>query len=462
MSHIEKIAASHAPDYREFVESKAQLGGEFGFAPTFIHPDSYDFQSHLVEWAVRQGRAALFADCGLGKTLMQLTWAHNVNRHENKPVLVISPLTVSIQTVEEAHKFGFEARRSLDGKFTGKDIVTTNYERLHYFSPDDFGGVVCDESSIIKNFDGQRKGDITDFMRKVKYRLLCTATASPNDYIELGTSSEALGQIGYMDMLATFFKNDEDSLHPAFIGSKWRFKHHAERDFWRWVCSWARACRKPSDMGFDDGPFILPPLVEHEHVVDSPALDGFLFPVRATNLEEQRLERKATVERRCEKAAELMRHDRSGVAWCQLNAEADALVSMIPGAAQISGSDSDERKEELLEAFRTGQLKKLVTKPKIAAFGLNWQHCDHMTFFPDHSFEQYYQATRRLWRFGQKNSVTVDNITSQSNAGVSANLRRKAVACEKMFAEMVTEMNNALRISRFRPHTKQQEIPPWL
>lgn len=449
--------------YVDFIESKAQLGGEFGFDPSFIHPSCYDFQSHLIEWAVRQGRAAVFADCGLGKTLMQLTWAHNVNRHTNRPVLIIAPLSVSMQTVEEAGKFDFQAERSLDGKFkTANDIVTTNYERLRHFNPDDFSGVVCDESSIIKNFDGVRKGEITEFMRKVEYRLLCTATAAPNDYVELGTSSEALGQMGHMDMLGMFFKNDEDSLHPAFIGSKWRFKHHAERDFWRWICSWARACRKPSDLGFDDGDFILPRLIETEHVVESPAQEGALFPMKATNLQEERDERRATIEKRCEKAAELMQHDRAGVSWCHLNAEADLLVKLIPGAEQIAGSDSDERKEELLDAFRHGQLTKLVTKPRIAAFGLNWQHCAHMTFFPDHSFEQYYQATRRLWRFGQKNEVHVDNITSETNVGVSANLRRKAQACEKMFEEMVRQMNDALRVSRYRKHTKQQENPTWL
>jgi hypothetical protein len=265
-----------------------------------------------------------------------------------------------------------------------------------------------------------------------------------------------------MDMLLRFFKNDEDSLHPAFIGSKWRFKRHAERDFWRWLCSWARACRKPSDLGFEDGDFILPPLVEEEHVIESPVAEGEMFAVKATTLEEQRKERKATIEARCEKAAELMHHDQPGVAWCQLNAEADLLVKLIPGAVQISGADSDERKEEVIEGFRKGSVKKLVTKPKIAAFGMNWQHCNHMTYFPDHSFEQYYQSTRRFWRFGQTRPVKVDNIISESNAGVSQNLRRKAVACEGMFESMVAQMNDALRINRFRPHDNQMETPKWL
>lgn len=450
-------------NYEGFIEQKSQLGGEYGFKPSYIPDACFDFQAHLIDWATRQGRASIFADCGLGKTLMQLAWAHNVVRHENGRVLVLAPLSVSIQTVSEAEKFGFEVARSKNGDMRhGVEIFATNYEQLHKFSPHDFVGVVCDESSIMKNFDGARKSEITEFMRKIKHRLLCTATAAPNDYIELGTSSEALGYLGHMDMLGMFFKNDEDSLHPAFVGSKWRFKRHAEQDFWRWICSWARACRKPSDLGFEDGDFILPPMEEREHVVKSPPQEGTLFPMKAITLEEQRDERKATVRARCELAAGLLDHKRSAVAWCQLNSEADLLTELIPGAEQISGSDTDERKEEVLEAFRTGQLKKLVTKPRIAAYGLNWQHASHMTYFPDHSFEQYYQATRRMWRFGQKNTVKVDNIISESNVGVSSNLRRKAEACEVMFASMVAEMRNALKVSRFRSHNNQMEVPGWL
>lgn len=450
-------------DYRNFVEAKSQLAGEFGFKPDFQHPKAYDFQSHLVDWSVRQGRAAIYADCGLGKTLMQLTWAHNVNRHANKPVLILAPLSVSLQTVEEAEKFGFAAERSLTGDMkTSNGIVTTNYERLHYFDPDHFAGVVCDESSIIKNFDGSRKGEITEFMKKVKYRLLCTATPSPNDYIELGTSSEALGQLGYMDMLAQFFKNDEDSLHPAFIGSKWRFKRHAERDFWRWLCSWARAVRKPSDLGYDDTDWVLPELIEREHVVESAVLEGNLFAMPTANMEEERAERRQTIERRCEKAAQLLAKSKNGVAWCHLNDEADLLEKLIPDAVQVSGSDSDERKEEVFEAFRKGRIKKIVTKTKIAGFGMNWQHCNHMTYFVDHSFESYYQAVRRFWRFGQKKTVTVDTITTESLIGVTKNLRRKADACDDMFRVMVEQMNDALKLRRFQEHTLKQKVPKWL
>lgn len=449
--------------YVDFVRRKSQLAGQFGFKPIFEHPKAFDFQTHCVSFAVEQGRAALFEDCGLGKSLQEMIWAENVVRHTNKPVLHLSPLMVSMQMIDEAAKFDFDAERSKDGKFKeGARQVFTNYEQLHKFDPNDFAGVVCDESSVIKNFDGARKGDITEFMKQVKFRLLASATPSPNDYIELGTSSEALGQLGYMDMLAMFFKNDEGSLHPAFIGSKWRFKHHAERDFWRWVVSWARAIRKPSDLGYKDRGFKLPPLIEREHMIESPTLPGMLFAMPAKGLDEERAEKRATVEARCGKAAELLIPSASGIAWCHLNAEADALLEAIPGSRQIKGGDDDDLKEELITAFKSGQLKHLVTKPKIAAYGLNFQHSAHATYFEDHSFEQYYQAVRRMWRFGQKKPVTIDVITTEGLAGVSENRRRKAHATEDMFRVMIEQMNDAMNLKRFRDHTNEQELPAWL
>lgn len=448
--------------YHEFIRNKSQLGGNHGFEPVDVPPFLFDFQASLVDWAVWKGRAAIFADCGMGKTPMQLVWAQNVVERENRPVLVMAPLSVSQQTVEEATKFNIDAVRSMDGKHSGARIVVTNYERLHYFDPNDFAGMVCDESSIIKNFDGSRKTEITEFMKKAKYRLLCTATAAPNDYIELGTSSEALGHLGYMDMLTQFFKNDEDSLHPAFIGSKWRFKGHAERDFWRWMASWARACRKPSDLGFDDRHFILPPLVETEHVSEGPVPDGFLFHVPADNLADQRDDSRATIKQRCEDAAEWLAQKETGIAWCHLNQEADLLEELIPGAVQVSGSDKDERKEEVFSAFRHGHIKRIVTKPKIAAFGMNWQHCDSMAYFASHSFEQYYQAVRRCWRFGQKNTVNVNLITSSRQTGVLANLQRKSAACDVMFNQLVAEMNNAIKMDRMQKFDKKETVPSWL
>ena len=450
-------------EYRAFVEAKTHLSGEFGFKPVYENPNCYDFQSHLIEWSLRQGRCATFADCGLGKTLMQLVWAENVYRKTNKPVLILAPLSVSSQTVEEAEKFGIEAVRSQDGKFpSGKGIVCTNYERLHHFETDVFSGVVCDESSILKNFDGAIRSHITQFMRKTKYRALYTATPSPNDYTELGTSSEALGDMAYMTMLETFFKSNDDTLHPAHIGQQWRFKGHAEPHFWRWVASWARAVRKPSDIGFDDRGWVLPGLVEERHEIESKPLDGQLFAMPVRGLPQEREERKATIRERCDLAAELLtRHD-SGVAWCHFNAEADYLAEVLPGGVNLSGADKDEVKEEKFAAFKSGEIKYLVTKPKIAALGVNWQHSAACTYFDDYSYEQYYQAVRRMWRFGQQRPVTVHQIGTTSLANVAKSRKRKAEAADAMFEEMMRHMVAAQKHRKIFTETNATEIPSWL
>lgn len=383
-------------NYKEFLEVKTQLGSLDGFDPVFMPDFLYDFQKALVEWSVKKGRAAIFADCGLGKTPMQLVWAENIVRKTNKRVLILTPLAVSHQTVQEAEKFGIDCKRSHHGELHN-GINVTNYERLHLFNPNDFIGVVCDESSILKSFDGKYKSEITEFMRKLPYRLLATATAAPNDYIELGTSSEALGELGHVDMLNRFFKNDLNNTASGgrFYGEavKWRFKGHAEIPFWRWMSSWARALRRPSDLGFNDDKFILPPLKEIEHLIDiqEPA-DGFLFTLPAIGLVEQRAERKRTIQERCEKASELVtKTKKSALVWCHMNDEGDLLEDIIKDSVQISGKDSDDKKEEKFLGFINGDFRVLVTKPKIGAWGLNLQHCSHITFFPSHSYEQYYR-----------------------------------------------------------------------
>jgi hypothetical protein len=450
-------------EYRAFVESKTHLAGQFGFNPVYENPNCYDFQTHLIEWALKQGRGATFADCGLGKTLMQLVWAENVHRHTNKPVLVLAPLSVSSQTVEEAEKFGIEAFRSPDGKFPkSKGIITTNYERLHYFDADDFGGVVCDESSILKNFDGAIRSHITQFMRKVKYRAMYTATPSPNDYTELGTSSEALGDMAYMDMLQTFFQSNDDTLHPAHIGQPWRFKGHAEPHFWRWVSSWARAIRKPSDMGFDDAGWTLPELIEIHHEIESKPLDGQLFAMPVRGLHMEREERKATITERCELAAQLLAQHEIGVAWCHFNAEADLMAELLPGGVNLQGSDKDEAKEEKFRAFRSGEIKYLVTKPKIAALGVNWQHCNACTYFDDYSYEQYYQGIRRFWRFGQKRPVTVHQIGTTSLSNVAKSRKRKAEAANEMFSAMMKHMIDAQKHQNVWTAKSAIKKPSWI
>ena len=462
--------------YSEFLERKTQLDGGDGFEPTWLPDFLFDFQSAMLDWAIPQGRGAIFADCGLGKTPMQLVWAENVRRHTGKPVLIVTPLAVSFQTKAEAAKFGIEADTSRDGKVAA-GITITNYERLHLFEPTDFGGLVCDESSAIKSFDGVRRQIVTDFMRKMRYRLLCTATAAPNDYIELGTSSEALGYLGHLDMLARWFKNDEGNAvrmrRPGrwntarddsgiLKQNRWRFKGHAEDAFWRWVCSWARAMRRPSDLGFDDAGFDLPPLEHRMHLVEaSTRPEGTLFDLPAIGIHEERDEQRRTIRERSEKVAELLGDADAAVAWCHLNAEGDLLAKLIPGAVQISGSDDPDKKEEALIAFSRGDIRVLVTKPKIGAWGLNWQHCHRMTFFPSHSYEQYYQAVRRSWRFGQKHPVTVDIVTTEGGRHALENLQRKADQADKMFDALVAHMNDALSIERSRDYAEKVELPAW-
>jgi hypothetical protein len=452
--------------YSDFLFEKTQIAGNHGFEPVFMPEFLFDFQAELITWAVMKGRAAIFADCGLGKTPMELVWAENVVRKTNGRVLILTPLAVSAQMVREADKFGIQVMRSGEGR-AHDGITITNYEQLHKFNPDDFVGCVCDESSILKSFNGTRRGEITAFMRKMKYRLLATATAAPNDYIELGTSSEALGYLGHMDMLNRFFKNDlNNSATGRMRGEviKWRFKGHAETPFWRWVCSWARAIRRPSDLGFDDSRFILPQLDESEHLIDTnKPLEGMLFALPAVGLKEQREERRNTITERCERAAELVTDTgQPALVWCHMNDEGDLLEKLIPDAVQVSGSDSDSAKEERMLGFADGKARVLITKPKIGAWGLNFQHCNHVTFFPSHSFEQYYQGVRRCWRFGQKRPVHVDIITTEGERGVLKNLQRKASQADKMFNSLVDEMNNSISIDRATQFTKKQEIPTWL
>ncbi len=450
--------------YASFLVRKAQAGAASGFAPRWLPDSLFDFQARLTDWAVRQGRAAIFADCGLGKTLMQLVWAENVVRHVNKPVLILTPLAVGHQTVAEAAKFGIEAHRIIDREVRpGINII--NYERLHYLDWRDFAGVVCDESSILKNMDGVRRTAITVFMRKVPYRLLCTATAAPNDYMELGTSSEALGYLGSVDMLHRFFRNDRSNASTGrYHGQSvnWRLKRHAEQPFWRWVCSWARACRRPSDLDCDDGLFVLPALFETEHLVEVRSLpSGLLFQLPSRDLAAQREERRRTIRERCERVAALVATGRPALVWCHLNAEGDLLEDLIPDACQVSGSDPEEQKEERLLAFANGDLRVLITKPKIGAWGLNFQRCAHVTFFPSHSFEQYYQGVRRCWRFGQTLPVQIDIVTTEGERGVMANLQRKAQAADAMFSHLVREMGFARPLDETR-HVTPIEVPAWL
>ena len=476
-------------DYIKFIQNKSQVGGMDGFDPISMPDFLFDFQKFVVEWAIRRGRAAIFADCGLGKTPMQLVWADNVVRKTNKPVLIVTPLAVSHQTVREANKFHIEAMHCQDGQHKN-GIIVTNYERLHHFDPTKFSGMVCDESSILKNFNGETRKQVTRFMSKMPYRALCTATAAPNDYVELGTSAEALGELSHSDMLKRFFKYLDDkgqkselrlqehaeaaieqnasyyqklAYRVAQTIGQWRLKHHAVTPFWKWVASWARAFRSPSDLGFDDKRFVLPPLKQYDHII-KPATppDGMLFNVPAFGLGAEREERRRTLKERCEYAAELVNHKKPAVVWCHMNQEGDELERIIPGAKQIAGKTPDDEKVELYEAFGTGQLRVLIIKPKIGAWGLNWQHCAHVVTFASHSYEQHYQSVRRCWRFGQKHPVRLDVISTEGEVRVIANMTRKSERAERMFDALVREMNGATKIERTDEYTNKTEVPAWL
>ncbi|MFA5377674.1 MAG: helicase-related protein [Dehalococcoidia bacterium] len=476
-------------NYETFIARKTQEGCQHGFEPLWMPDWLFGFQRHLDEWAIRKGRAAILSDCGTGKTPMQLVWAENVRRKTNRPVLIATPLAVAKQTEREAQKFGIDAVISQDGKSDG-NIIVTNYERLHLFDPKDFSGFVGDEGSILKSYMGHRRKQITRFMSKIQYRLLCSATAAPNDWVELGTFSEALGELNYSEMLRRFFRQLDDkgqrseqrlqdqaeiiiendpsyyqklAYRVAQTIGQWRLKHHAATAFWRWVASWARACRYPSDLGFDDGGFVLPELQEKDHIikVNTPP-EGMLFCVPAFGMCEERAERRRTLHERCEYVAKLVDHDRPAVVWCHMNPEGDLLEKIIPGAAQIAGRTPDDRKVELYEAFANGQLRVLVIKPKIGAWGLNWQHCNHVVTFASHSYEQYYQSVRRCWRFGQKNPVRLDVVATEGEIRVLGNMRRKAGKATKMFDALIREMQNATRILAENTYSNKISLPSWL
>lgn len=465
---------SASPAYLDFLRQREQLADAGGFDPIVMPAHLFDFQQWLVEFALRQGRAAIFADCGMGKTAMELAWAENVHRHTGQPVLILTPLAVGAQFASEGAKFGHETAQSRDGSIKAP-IVITNYEQLGKFSPDAFGGVVCDESSILKSFDGTTKAAVTEFMRRIQYRLLGTATAAPNDYTELGTSSEALGNLGYMDMLTRFFINKDRSISsrgrsafakhddPGLGGAvQWRLKGHAETHFWRWVASWARAIRSPADYGFDASRYVLPELIERNHIIDANKMrSGMLFNLPAIGLAEQREEVRLSLRERCEKSAEVLADAGSAIAWCHLNDESALLAELIDGAVELTGSDSDDSKVEKIEAYRAGQIRVLVTKPIIASWGLNFQHAHRMTYFPSHSFEQTYQAIRRMWRFGQQHPVTVDYVSTPGLQGVLANMQRKQQQADAMFANLIAHMKDALHMGRADIYTHQMELPAW-
>lgn len=462
-------------DYQAFLARKAQDNTRCGFKPIWMPDFLFDFQQSALEWNLWKGRSADLLDCGMGKGPIGLCFAENVVRHTNRPALIAAPLAVAQQFVSEAEKFGVQIHRSNDGKIK-PGVNVTNYQKLHKFNPADFSGMVCDEASAIKSFDGKLRSQVTEFLRTIPYRLMATASAAPNDYTELGTQSEALGVMGAIDMMNRFFRNANNTVDTKshmkgfhaprqMVKQQWRFKGHAEQPFFRWVCSWARAGRKPSDLGpFDDARFVLPPLIEREHVVDTRTLaDGFLFPLAAANRQEELEERRRTIQERCEFAASLVADTgKPFIVWCQLNPEGDLLENLLPDAVQIKGADTDEEKEEKWARFLSGQVRGLVSKHKIGGWGINAQHCAHVVEFADHSYEAHYQGVRRCYRYGQKSPVINDIITTEGGKGAKENMIRKARAADRMFSMVVENMHKAIAIDAGYKFTQEVQIPQWL
>lgn len=430
--------------YEEFINAKKHTTGNFGFKPIWFPEKAFDFQKYIIDKSITKGRIGVFADTGLGKTLMSLSCAYNVVLKTNKRVLILTPLAVAFQFIDEANSIGIDdIEYSKDGKFS-KKIVICNYERLHYFDPADFECVMLDESSILKNFNGQIKNQITSFIKKIKYRFLTTATPSPNDFIELGTSSEALGYMGHMDMLTKFFKSTQNSIdsNNRNIGEKFYLKPHAEQAFFQWVNTWSIMVKKPSDLGFSDERYDLPELIRNTHIVKNDKLftNGKLFIEEAKTMSEIRQEQKDTESQRCEKAIELAK-DKTSVYWCNTNNESSILKGLDKEAVEIIGSQSIEKKEEILKAFADGEIKRIITKAKMTGMGLNWQHCNHSVFFPTWSYEQYYQAIRRFWRFGQTKDVTVDLVISDGQTRVMKALQEKTQKAQELYENLVNNVN---------------------
>jgi hypothetical protein len=446
-------------DYESFLCAKKTLADPSGFECEIesINPMLFDWQRVLVRWALGKGRCAIFADCGLGKTPIQLVWADHVYRHTGIDVLILAPLAVSRQTKREGQKFSVEVNICRGQEDVKPGINIANYERLHRFDASKFGAVVLDESSIMKNFAGKTRNQIIDMFRSTPYKLCCTATPAPNDYPELGSHCEFLGVMTRSEMLSMFFINDTGDT------GKWRLKGHvAENKFWEWLCSWAVMIRKPSDIGFDDGEFILPPLniIEHRVKYDGPTYSLFVEPART--LTERRQARKESLADRISAASEIIKSsDQIWLVWCNLNAESEGMAASVPGAVEVTGSDSPEHKETSMLTFSGGQIRCLVSKPKIAGFGMNWQNCNNMVFVGlSDSYEQFYQSVRRCWRFGQKKAVNAHIVIGEREGAVVENIKRKERDMAAMFDGMVRHMADIMKQEIRKTEREQTDYNP--
>lgn len=457
--------------YEEFLASKALSDVATGIdADVEVHPKLFPFQRDIVRWALRRGRAALFEDCGLGKTFQQVEWAKHVAAHTKRPVLILAPLAVAQQTVEEAAKIDVTVKYVREQPSAVDGIYVTNYDILGHFDASAFGGVVLDESSILKSFSGVTRNSIIEAFADTPFKLACTATPAPNDHMELGNHSEFLGAMTRAEMLAMFF------VHDGGETQKWRLKGHGASAFWKWCCSWAINLRKPSDLGYEDAGFALPPLDVHHHVVSSDHKAaqerGLLFNVEARTLTERRGARKSTVGSRVDTCAALANaSDEQWLIWCNLNAEGDALAKAIPGSVQVAGSDDPDDKANRMLGFAAGEHRVLISKSSICGFGMNFQRCSNVAFCGlSDSFEAYYQSVRRSWRFGQEKTVRCHIVTSDVEGAVVANIKRKEAEAEAMAKEMVENMSLTSTVAlkgmardttAYHP-TIPMRLPSWL
>lgn len=458
--------------YTEFVARKLTRQPPTGLASVpALHPSLFPHQRDLVGWALRRGRAAVFADTGLGKSIVQLEWARHVVAHTGRPVLVLAPLAVAAQTAREGGRLGLEVTVCRDGVDVKPGINVTNYDRLHRFDSRAFGGVVLDESSCIKHHDAKTLRLLLEAFDGMAFKLCATATPAPNDWTELGTHAEFLGVCSRAEMLAEYFTHDGGDT------SVWRLKGHARRAFWRWVSSWGALVRRPSDLGHNNDGYALPPLTVHEHLLaadrESAKQSGLLFAAEAKSMSERRGARKSSISARVAECAARVNADASEpwVVWCDLNAESEALTRAIPGAVEVCGSDDADAKERALTDFAEGRARVLVTKPSIAGFGLNWQHAARMAFVGvTDSWESYYQAVRRCWRFGQRRPVEVHVYASELEGAVVANLKRKEADALAMADALSTETMEAVRAevrglvretNEYAPRVRMT-VPAWL
>ena len=423
--------------YQEFLNNKDIIDKQSGFEPVNLSKQLYDFQSAIVRWACKRGRAAIFADCGLGKTPMQLEWARQVNDFTKQPILILAPLAVSRQTQREGEKFNIKVNicESQDDVINGINI--TNYEKLHKFDPGSFVGIVLDESSILKSYTGKFRNFIIESFQKTPYKLACTATPAPNDFVELGNHAEFLNVLSRSEMLSLFFIND-----TANVGT-WRLKGHGEDKFWKWLCSWAVMLSKPSELGFDDSGFLLPELNIIEHVIEfGKPLEGCLFPQKAETLGERRQARRESINEKIEMIKQIVTTDDSWIVWCDLNNESESISKAI-NAQEITGAQENEIKEKYLLGFAAGDYRMIVSKPKIAGFGLNFQVCHNVIFAGlSDSYEAFYQAIRRCWRFGQKSKVNCHIITTDIEGNIVENIKRKEADAQRMRKEMIEHMQD--------------------